>query len=122
MDTLEIIVLRLNAQEVFNAPKRFKHDIPNRGWNRQFVWKRSWSPRESSLRRDQLARSEDLSGELQGEPEKSQPRETRDDAENRNDFWSIEGDFISRHHIEPRVQRYVPKEETFAIPLKYVLT
>ena len=29
-------------------------------------------------------------------------------------------DFIDRHHIEPRVQLYVPKEETFPIPLKYI--
>ena len=25
-----------------------------------------------------------------------------------------------RHHIEPRVQLYVPKKETFPIPLKYI--
>ena len=35
-------------------------------------------------------------------------------------FWSIGGDFIYRHHNEPRVQLYVPKEETFPIPLKYI--
>ena len=29
------------------------------------------------------------------------------------DFWSIQGDFTYRHHIEPRVQLNVPKEETF---------
>ena len=33
-------------------------------------------------------------------------------------FWSIQGDFIYRHHNEPRGQLYVPKE-TFTIPLKY---
>ena len=46
-------------------------------------------------------------------------RETRikDDAEARNDFWSIEGDFIYRHHVEHRVQLHVPK---FPIPLKYI--
>ena len=35
-------------------------------------------------------------------------KETEDDAEARNDFWSIEGDYISRHHVELR------------IPLKYI--
>ena len=50
-----------------------------------------------------------------GEP---QPTETKDDAEARADFWSIQGDFICRHHNEPRVQLYVPKEETYLIPLK----
>ena len=32
----------------------------------------------------------------------------------------MEGDFIDRHHVEPRVQLYVPKEESFTIPLKYI--
>ena len=29
--------------------------------------------------------------------------ETDDDAEARTEIWSIEGDFIHRHHVEPRV-------------------
>ena len=44
---------------------------------------------------------------------KKQPTETQDDAEARNDFWSIEADFIYRHHTEPRVHFHVPKEESF---------
>ena len=40
--------------------------------------------------------------------------------EARNDFWSIEGVFIYRHLVEPRVHLYVPKDETFPIPLKYI--
>ena len=31
-----------------------------------------------------------------------------------------QGDFNYRHHNEPRVQLYVPKEETFPVPLKYI--
>ena len=55
---------------------------------------------------------------LQGSSDVFQPvNEMMDDAEARNDFWSIEGDFIHRYHFEPRV---VPKEETFPIPLKYI--
>ena len=34
-------------------------------------------------------------------------------------FWSVQGEFIYRHHNEPRVLLYVPKEETFPIPLKF---
>ena len=45
---------------------------------------------------------------------------TLDDAEARNDVWSIAGDFISRHHVEPRVKQYVPREESFLIPMKYI--
>ena len=37
-----------------------------------------------------------------------------------NDFWSMSGRFISRHHVEPRVKLYSPREESFPIPLKYI--
>ena len=76
--------------------------------------------REPTQRRQPTVRSEDLSGELQGEQGEPQPTETKDDAEAWEDFWSIQGDFICRHHFEPRVQLRVPKEETFPIPLNYI--
>ena len=37
-----------------------------------------------------------------------------------NDFWSMSGNFIYCHHVEPRVKLYSPKEETFPILLKYI--
>ena len=37
-----------------------------------------------------------------------------------NDFWSMSGNLIYRHHVEPRVKLYVPTEESFPIPLKYI--
>ena len=40
--------------------------------------------------------------------------------EARNDFWSMSGNFIYRHHVEPRVKLCSPKEESFPIPLKYI--
>ena len=43
-----------------------------------------------------------------------------DAGEARNDFWSISGDVIYRHHVEPRVKLYSPREESFPIPLKYI--
>ena len=49
-------------------------------------------------------RRENLSGESQGDREEFRPEETKDDAETQKDFWSIQGDFIYRGHIEPRVQ------------------
>ena len=71
-------------------------------------------------KRQQPARSEDLSGEFQDELGVSRPAEPTDDAEARADFWSVQGDFIYRHHNEPGVQLYVPREETFSIQLKYI--
>ena len=37
-----------------------------------------------------------------------------------NDFWSMSGNFIYSHHVEPRVKLYSPREESFPIPLKYI--
>ena len=54
-------------------------------------------------------------------PTPLQDDSTRDDAgEARNDFWSISGNFINRHHVEPRVKLYKPKEESFPTPMKYI--
>ena len=33
---------------------------------------------------------------------------------------TITGEFIYRHHVGPRVKLYVPREESFPIPLKYI--
>ena len=58
---------------------------------------------QEEMRREHTVRRENLSGESHGEREEFQPEATKDDAEARNDFWSIQGDFIYRHLIEPRV-------------------
>ena len=38
----------------------------------------------------------------------------------KNDFWTIAGEFICRHHVVPRVKLYVPRKETFPVPMKYI--
>ena len=53
-------------------------------------------------------------------PTPLQDDSTRDDEKAKNDFWPITGDFIYRHHVEPRVKLYMPKEESFLTPLKYI--
>ena len=64
--------------------------------------------------RDQSVRGEELSGDLRGSSVTSQPMdEMMHDREARNDF-------LVDHHVEPRVQLCVPKEETFPIPLRYI--
>ena len=58
-----------------------------------------------------------------GESEGSlpQPQDSFPDAgEAINDFWSMSGNFIYRHHVEPRVKPYSPREESFPFPLKYI--
>ena len=59
-------------------------------------------------------------GESEGSPP-SPPQDSYPGAgEARNDFWSMSGNFIYRHHVEPRVKLYSPREESFSIPLKYI--
>ena len=43
-----------------------------------------------------------------------------DAGEAQDDFWSILGDCIFRHHVEPRIKLYRPREETCPIPLKCI--
>ena len=51
----------------------------------------------------------------------SPPQDSHPDAgEAIIDFWSMSGNFIYRHHVEPRVKFYSPRKESFPIPLKYI--
>ena len=43
-----------------------------------------------------------------------------DAGEAQDDFLSISGGCIFRHHVEPRVKLYRPREETCPVPLKYI--
>ena len=81
--------------------------------------------RPSTLIRDCSDRGEErevFRGESGGHssPSPHQDDSTQDDAEAENDFWSVTGDFTYRHHVEPIVKLYIPKEESFPIPLKYI--
>ena len=61
----------------------------------------------------------DFHGESEGSL--SPPHDSFPDAgEAMNDFGSMSGNFIYRHHVEPRVKLYSPREESFPIPLKYI--
>ena len=81
---------------------------------------RDYEFQEPTQTREHTVRGENLSGESQGDREEFRPEESEDDEEAREDLWSVQGDIIYRHHVEPRVQLYVPREESFPIPLKYI--
>ena len=81
---------------------------------------RDYELHEPTPRREQIVRSEGLSGDSLGAAEESQPTEQEDETAVLKDFWSLQEDFVYRHHIEPRVQLCVPAETTFSIPLKYI--
>ena len=116
----QISILEESTQKKYERDKREKTIMFPKADGTAKLSGRDCEFRESTVRREQLVRSEDLSGELQGEAEGFQPTEPTDDGEARKDFWSTQGDFIYRHHIEPRIQLYVPKDATFPVPLKYI--
>ena len=82
---------------------------------------------DQDLRTSTLIRQRPIRGEshldFPGESEESlpPPHDSFPDAgEAINDFWSMSGYFIHRHHVEPRVKLYSSREESFPIPLKYI--
>ena len=115
MDASEIYSKRLNAKEVI-FPKE------NGNFIFQSQMDESKPLRTSTLIRDRPIRGEsdiDFLGESKGSlppPHDSFP----DAGEALSDFWSMSGNFIFRHHVEPRVKLYSPGEESFPIPLKYI--
>ena len=84
---------------------------------------------DQDLRTSTLVRHRPIQGESNidflGESEGSlpPPQDSFPDAgEAINDFWSMSGNFIYRHYFGPRVKLYSPKEESFPIPLKYIVS
>ena len=82
---------------------------------------------DQELRTSTSIRERPIRGESQrdflGESEGSlpPPQDSYPDAgEAINDFWSMSGNFIFRHHVEPRVKLYSPRQESLPIPLKYI--
>ena len=120
MDASEIYSKRLNAKEVI-FPKEGEFTFP-------IADGRIKTPGgDQELRTSTLIRPRPIRGEghvdFLGESEGSfpQPHDSLPVAgEAMHDFWSMSGSFIYRHHVEPRVELYSPREESFPIPLKYI--
>ena len=124
MDASELHARRLNAKEVLKPMKGDFFIFPIVDGTVK-ISGGDQVLRTSTLIRDRPERGEEqeiLRGESGGlsSPSQQQADSTRDDAEPKNDFWSITGDFFYRHHVEPRVKLYMPREESFPIPLKYI--
>ena len=120
MDASEIYSKRLNAKEVI-FPKQGEFIFPIADGRIKTLGG------DQELRTSTLVRHRPTQGEghidFLGESEGSlpQPHDSLPDAgEAINDFWSMSGSFIYRHHVEPRVKLYSPREESFLVPLKYI--
>ena len=122
MDASEIYSKRLNAKEVIFPKENEKFIFPAADGRIKLPGG------DQDLRTSTLIGDHPIRGEGQrdclGESEESPPSPSQDShldaSEARNDFWSMSGNFIYRHHVEPRVKLYSPREESFPILLKYI--
>ena len=128
----DIMEADVEELETIDASENLRKKTQSKGGN---ISKRKWklyfnlSGRDQDLRTSTLIRDHPIRGEDQsdflGESEGSLPplhlQDSFPDAgEAINDFWSMPGNFIYRHHVEPRVKLYSPREESFPFPLKYI--
>ena len=120
MDASEIYSKRLNAKGS-DISQKGEFIFSNRRWTNQTLGG-GQDLRTSTLTRQRSVRGEshvDFLGESEGSlppPHDSFP----DAGEAINDFWSMSGNFIYRHQVEPRVKLYSPREESSPIPLKCI--
>ena len=124
MDASELHARRLNAKEVL-TPQRSGNFIFPVADGTVKIFGREQRLRTSTLTRERPERAQEQetlrgkSDELDS-PTQLQDDSTRYDEEAKDDFWTITGEFIDRHHVVPRVKLYMPKEESFPVPLKYI--
>ena len=106
MDASEIYSERLNVKEVI-FPKESGNFIFLVADGRIKLSGGDQDLRTSTLIRDHPIRGEEQ-GNLRGESDGSSSIPFQDsplcDGDARNDFWSMSGNFIYRHHVEPRVK------------------
>ena len=112
MDASEIYSKGLHAKEVIFPKENGNFIFPVADGRVKFSGG-DQELRTSTLNLDFLGESE---GSLPPPPQDSLP----DAGEAMNDFLSMSGNFIHRHHVEPRVKLFLPREESFPIPLKYI--
>ena len=121
MDASEIYSKRLNAKEVIFPKEKEEYIFPIADGRIKTLGG------DQDLRTSTSIRQRPIQGESHldflGESEGSLPTPQDsflDAGEAINDFWSISGNFIFRHHVEPRVKLYSPREESFPDTLKYI--
>ena len=115
MDASELYARRLNAEEVSTPMKGENFIFPVADGTVKI------SGGDQDLRTSTLIRDSPDTGEeqdiLRGESEGSSSIPRQDvswyDGEANSDFWSISGDFIYRHRVEPQVKLFVPTEGSY---------
>ena len=111
MDASEIYSKRLNAKEVTFPREKGKIYLSSRRWTNQTFLRRS-GPENTHL--DTGTPNSRRKSRRFSEGSLPPPHDSFPDAgEAMNDFWSMSGNFMYRHHVETRVKLYSPREEAF---------
>ena len=122
----------MDASEIYSKKTQYKgSNISQRKWTIHFPvadGRIKLIGGDQELRISTLIWDHPIRGESRreflGESELSPPPPPQDSlpdaGEAINDFWSMSGNFVYRHHVEPRVKLYSPREESFLVPLKYI--
>ena len=121
MDASEIYSKRLNTKEVIFPQRKWTIHISSRRWTNKIHWRRSGTENihldtgpPNSMRRSKIFLENQKGLHLQYLKTHIRMLVKREMT------WSMSGNFIYRHHVEPRVKLYPPREESFTIPLKYI--
>ena len=122
MDASELHARSLNAKEVL-PPQRSGNFIFLVADGTVKISGGDQRLRTSTLTRDRPERGEEQEN-LLGESDGSSLTPVHDSSmcggDAKNDFLSISGNFIYRHHVGPRVKLCVPRKASVPIPLKYI--
>ena len=123
MDASEIYSKRLNAKEVIFHQKMLNSFFPAADGRIKIYWRRSGT--ENIHLDTGTTPFEEKVKEIFFENQKGLflhhlKTHFRMPMKQETIFWSMSGNFIYRHHVEPRVKLYSPREESFPIPLKYI--
>ena len=123
MDASEIYSERSSAKEVIFPEEKGEFIFPVEDGRIKLLGG-DQDLRTSALMRDRPLRGQsqvDFFGESGGSL--PPPQDSLQDAgEVINDFWYMSGNFTYRHHVEPGVKLDSPREESFSIPPKHIVS
>ena len=121
MDASEIYSKRLNAKEVLFPKENGKFIVPVADGRIIFSGGHQKLRTSTSIQHRPIQGESniDFLGESEGSPP-PRPDSLPDAGEAINDFWSMSGNIMYRHHVEPRVKHYSSREESFPILLKHI--
>ena len=131
--TSDIHVKRFKAEEVVIIIKQNQYCFPITTGNLRVPGETNKQLIRRVSSSTQNKNKEQLPGAIHGEPEaadaeeaeeaRSSPSSHIDEPHHQvapEDYWTMKGDLLVRHHLQPRKELFVPEESNMPFPLKYI--